>query len=96
MMRILESMNLKVKKPMVVESDNKGVINLYNSQIVGGRTKHIKTRYYFLKELKEEGVLEFKQISGKVNTTNMFTKNLPNPLFTKYAGYYCTNKDFLA
>jgi len=57
--RIIESINLKVKKPMVVESNNKSAINLYNSWIVGGHTKHINTRYYFLRELKEEGVLEF-------------------------------------
>ena len=30
-MCILESMNLKVKKPMLVESDNKGTIDIYNS-----------------------------------------------------------------
>jgi len=48
-----------VKKPMLVESDNKGAIDLYNSWTVGGRIKHINTRYYFLRELKEEGILEF-------------------------------------
>jgi len=93
-MRILESMHLKVAKPMIVESDNKGAIDLCNSWTVGGRTKHIDTRYYFLRELKEEGVLIFNWISGKINSTDMFTKNLPNPLFTKHAGYYCTDEDF--
>ena len=93
-MRILESMQLKVKKPMLVESDNKGAIDLCNSWTVGGRTKHIDTRYYFLRELKEEGILEFGWISGKINSTDLFTKNLPNPLFTKHTGYYCTDEDF--
>ena len=69
-MRILESMHLKVAKPMIVESDNKGAIDLCNSWTVGGRTKHIDTRYYFLRELKEEGVLIFNWISGKINCTD--------------------------
>ena len=43
MIRLLESMGLKVYKPMVLESNNKGVLDLCNSQIVGRRTKHIKT-----------------------------------------------------
>ena len=95
-MRILESMNLKVKKPMIVESDNKGAIDLCNSWTVGGRTKHIDTRYYFLRELKEEGVLEFHWIPGKTNSADLFTKNLGNPLFTTHTGYYCTDENFSA
>jgi len=93
-MRILESMHLKVQKPMIVECDNKGAVDLCNSWTVGGRTKHIDTRYYFLRELKEEGVIAFRWISGKINSADLFTKNLPNPLFTKHAGYYCTDEDF--
>jgi len=95
-MRILESMNLKVKKTMLVESDNKGAIDICNSWTVGGRTKHIDTRYYFLRELKEEGVIKFNWIPGKENCADLFTKNLPNPIFTKHTGYFCTDEDFAA
>ena len=55
-------MQLKVHKPMVVEYDNKGTVDICNTWTVGGRTKYIDTRYYFLRELKEEGVLEFRWI----------------------------------
>ena len=41
--RLLESMGLKVYKPIVLESNNKEVLDLYNSQIVGRRTKYIDT-----------------------------------------------------
>ena len=61
---------------------------------MGDRTKHISTRYYFLRELKEEDMLEFRWISGKINSTDLFTKNLPNPLFIKHTGYYCTDENF--
>lgn len=59
-MRLLESMKLKVNKLMILESDNKGALDLCNSWTVGGRTKHIDTRYYFLRELKEEKIMELK------------------------------------
>ena len=95
-MRLLESIGLKVQKPMVVQSDNKGAIDLCNSWTVGGRTKHIDTRYYFLREMKEEGIIVFEYIPGKKNSTDLFTKNLANPLFTTHAGYYCTDEDFSA
>ena len=95
-MRLLESIGLKVQKPMVVQSDNKGAIDLCNSWTVGGRTKHIDTRYYFLREMKEQGIIIFEWISGKKNTSDLFTKNLPNPMFTTHTGYFCTDEDFSA
>lgn len=30
---------------------------------------------------------------GKINSTDLFTKNLPNPLCTKYVSYYYTDND---
>ena len=58
-MHILEPIVLKVQKHIIVEKDNKGTIDLCNSWKVGGRTKHIDTRYYFSQELKEEGTVVF-------------------------------------
>ena len=79
---------------MILESDNKEAIDIYNNQTTNRHTKHIDTRYYFLRELKEQGIMKFKQISGQENSVDLFTKNLGNPLFTTHAGYYYTDKDF--
>ena len=93
-MRLLESIHLKVKKPMILVCDNKGAIDICNNWTVNGRTKRIDTRNYFLRELKEKGIIESRWISGNDNSTDLFTKNLPNPLFTKHASYYCTDDEF--
>ena len=79
---------------MILKCENKGAIDIYNNWTVNGRTKHIDTRNYFLRELKEKGIIESRQISGDDNSTNIFTKNLIKSLFTKYASYYCTNDEF--
>ena len=73
-MRLLESIGLKVKKPMMLECDNKGAIDICNNWTVNGRTKHIDTRHYFLRELKEKGIIESRWISGNDNSTDLFTK----------------------
>ena len=52
-MQILESIGLSVKKPMTLEVDNKGAVNMANGWSVGVQTRHIETRYYLLCELKE-------------------------------------------
>ncbi len=38
-MRVLESMDLKVKKPMILEVDNKGAKDLAHNWSIGGRTR---------------------------------------------------------
>ena len=34
-------------------------------------------------------------MSRKINSADVLAKNLPNPSFTKYAGDYCADEDFL-
>ncbi len=56
----LESIGLKVEFPMVLETDNRGAIDLINSSSVGGRTRHIDVKQCFLRELKEAKILVVK------------------------------------
>ena len=87
-MRILESIGLKVKKPMQLYCDNKGAVDLANNWSVGGRTRHVEVLQYFLRELKEEGIIHTQWISGDDMPSDLFTKNLPAPLFEKHASHY--------
>lgn len=87
-MHVMESMGLKVAKPMVLECDNKGAVDLANNWSIGGRTRHIDVRQTFLRELKEEGILIVKWIPGSENDSDMFTKNLEGPLFERFAQVY--------
>ena len=90
-MRLIESMGLKVKKPMILKLDNKGAHDLSHNWTIGGRTRHVDVRMNFLRELKEEGVVLTEWIAGESNPTDLFTKNLQGPLFekhgTKFVGF---------
>jgi hypothetical protein len=55
--RILESIRLRVHLPMILEVDNKCAVDLVNNFSVAGRTWHIETRQYCLRELKEKGII---------------------------------------
>ena len=61
--RLLESMNLKVRLPMLIECDNKGAVDLVNGYQVGAGTKYIDVRTFFVRDLKDDGVIEVKWIS---------------------------------
>ena len=49
--RLLRSLELEVKLPMVLEMDNKGAVDLANNWSMGGRTCHVDICNYFLCEL---------------------------------------------
>ena len=65
--RIMESLELKVKLPMILEVDNKWIVDLVNNWSVRVRTRHVETRQLFLRRLKEQGVFQVKWVKGKEN-----------------------------
>ena len=92
-MIVLESMDLKVKKPMILEVDNKGAKDLAHNWSIGGRTRHVDVKYHFLRELKENGIILVKWISQEDNSSDLFTKNLASTTFEKHAKIYCSDED---
>jgi histone deacetylase 1/2 len=94
-MHIVESIGLKVKKPMILEMDNKGAVGICNNWSVGGRTRHVDVRQYFLRELKEEGIIVTKWLSGEDMSSDLFTKNLARPLFEKHTRVYVGEDEYM-
>lgn len=93
--QIVEGMELTVKIPMVLKVDNQGVRDLINNWSVGGRTRHIATKAMFLRELKEAGIIKIEYMRGTDMATDIFTKNLPGPLFNKHSSHF-TIENFMA
>ena len=87
-MRVMESLGLKVQKPMILRVDNKGAHDLAHNWSIGGRTRHVDVRINFLRELKEEGTLVLEWIAGDLNSSDLFTKNLHGPLFYKHVSVF--------
>ena len=74
--QVLESVVIKVKLPIPVCTDNTGAIHLTKNWLSGGKTKHVDTRYHFIKELQDQGVIVVKFVGTKENEANMMTKNV--------------------
>jgi len=88
-------MGLQVELPMVLEMDNKGAVDLANNWSVGGRTRHVDVRNYFLRELKDEGVLSIKHVSGEDNEADIFTKNTSGPVFEKHIHKFVGDNEYM-
>ena len=53
-------------------------------------------RNYFLRELKDEGVLSIKHISGEDNKADIFTKNTSGPVFEKHIHKFIGDDKYMA
>ncbi len=78
---ILDSMELKVKLPMILEMDNNGAVDLSKDWSIGGCTRHVGEQQCYLRELKESKVMDIRWIKGSENNADAFTKNLDGPAF---------------
>lgn len=93
--RTLTSLGLEVELPMVLEMDNKGAVDLVNNWSVGGRTRHMDVRMYFLRELKSEGLVVVKHVPGDDNDADIFTKNTASSVFNKHVRKYVGDDEYL-
>ena len=77
-----------VEMPMILEVDNKWAVDLINNYSVGGRTCHMETKQYYLRELKEQGIMIVRWKAGTENSSDLYTKNLARKEFEKHARAY--------
>ena len=93
--RVITSMGLQVDLPMTAEMDNCGAGDLANSWSVGGRTRHVDVRMFFLRELKDQGLLVIRHISGESNDADIFTKNVTSAIFDRHIPLYVGHDEYL-
>ena len=86
--RLLLSLGLEVKLPMILEIDNRGAFDFINGWSVSGRCRHIEVKQYFLRELKEAGIIKMKWTKGEEMTSDIFTKNLSVAPFEKHGSRF--------
>jgi hypothetical protein len=94
-LRVVESIGLQVGKPMILEINNKGMVDIANNWSVSGRTRRMNTRYYFLPELKEAGLIRVIWHSRLDMPYDMLTKNLARSLFEKHITTFCGEDEYL-
>jgi Reverse transcriptase (RNA-dependent DNA polymerase)/gag-polypeptide of LTR copia-type len=80
---LLLDISIKVDFPIKVFLDNTGAIHMTKNRTTGGRTKHIDTRYHFIRELVDDGTIEVNFVGTADNEANMFTKNVGEDEYNK-------------
>jgi len=81
---ILKFLSVPLKYPIEVQVDNIGAVYLSKNATTGNRTKHIDTRYHFVREYIEDGIVKVIFVRSEDNDADIFTKNLNTETFNKH------------
>jgi hypothetical protein len=65
---------LNQEEPTAIYCDNKSTITLSKNHVFPKRTKHIDTRYHFIRELVNNGELILQHCRSKEQLAHIFTK----------------------
>ena len=82
--QVLESMEIEINLPIIVRVDNVGAIYMTENTTTSTRTKHVDTRYHFVKEFIDENFLKIVFVRSEDNDADIFTKNTSGDIFEKH------------
>ncbi|KAG7536804.1 Ribonuclease H-like superfamily [Arabidopsis suecica] len=83
MRRILKEISHVQAEEMVVLCDNTSTIKLSKNAVMHGRSKHIRVRYHFLRDLTKQGIITLAYCNTEMQLADMMTKPLKLVSFQK-------------
>jgi hypothetical protein len=87
---LLCDFHIKVILPIIIKTDNIGAIFMAENSLTGVRTRHVDTRYHFIREFIEDGFIMVEFVRSVEKDADIFTKNVIHDLYVKHT------KNFLA
>ena len=82
--RILGDLQVKAKGSTTLFCGNMSAIAMTKNPVFHNRTKHIKIRHHFIRELVEKKEIELQFCKTDEQLADMFTKALPSEKFTHF------------
>ncbi|KAJ7980732.1 Retrovirus-related Pol polyprotein from transposon TNT 1-94 [Quillaja saponaria] len=81
--RILEDLHFKQEEATTIYCDNSSAIKLSRNPVLHGRSKHIDVKFYFLRDLTKERVIDLIYCRSEDQVADIFTKPLKVAAFQK-------------
>ena len=75
--QLLKGMKEEIKAPVILYCDNTSAINISKNLVIHAKTKHIATKYHYLRELVEDKEVKMEYVNSKDKIADIFTKPLP-------------------
>lgn len=78
---VLEDLKHIVKESPIIYCDSKSAIALTENPVFHGKSKHIRIKYHFVRDLVEKGEVEIKHCKTEDQVADIFTKPLKSDIF---------------
>jgi hypothetical protein len=93
--QILLSMGIPVQLPIIVRVDNMGAIFMSENASATSRTKHVDTRYHFVREFVEDGFIRIVFVRTVDNVLDYFTKNVTGDIYDAHVKDFVAEQEYL-
>ena len=93
--QILLSMGIPVQLPVIVRVDNMGAIFMSENASASSRTKHVDTRYHFVREFVEDGFIRIVFVRIIDNVSDSFTKNVTGDIYEAHVKEFIADRTYL-
>jgi hypothetical protein len=92
---ILNDIGIEVELPIVVKTDNASALFMSQNSTTGVRSRHVNTRYHFIRENVEDRIalVEFVKSSG--NDSDIFMRNINQEIYKKHAMKFLRSIEYL-
>lgn len=80
---ILKYLKQKQEADPTLFCDNTSTISVTKNPVLHGKTKHIRIRYHFLRELVNDGIINIKYCKSEEQAADIFTKPVSGEVFKK-------------
>ena len=81
-----ESDRQKYLIPTIIYEDNQSCRDIIANQILSWRTKHIDVKYFYIRELFAEKIIDVQLVSSSNQIADILTKSLPTVAHRKLVG----------
>jgi hypothetical protein len=82
---ILKDIGIEVELPIVLKSNNIGALFMSQNSSTGVRSRHVDTRYHFIRENVEDGIVKVEFLNSSENDSDIFTKNVSQDAYKRHA-----------
>ena len=90
---LLQNLGIELDLPIVIKTDNIGALFISQNSSSGVRTRHVDTRYHFIRENIEDGIIKMEFVKSIDNDSDIFTKNVNHEIYEKHAKKFLQNKE---
>jgi hypothetical protein len=80
---LVQGIGIDIELPIIVKTDNIGAMFMAQNSSSGMRTCHLDTRYHYIRENVEDGIIKIEFVKSMENDSDIFTKNVTQEIYEK-------------